>query len=62
MTLREAIVMQSIFRCETVVEISKIISIQPDPTIFFKTFFEMDWANLVQIFSFESRLVVSLMK
>ena len=27
MTLREAIVMQSIFRCETVVEISNIISI-----------------------------------
>ena len=61
MGLRELILVQSLFFLETSSEIMDLIELQPNNQLFFKSFMELDQANLIQILSFESRVVKKLL-
>ena len=61
MNLIELLLIQSVFNCETSVEIMELIKLQPSPKMFFKSFLELDLANMLQILSFESRVVKQLL-
>ena len=47
--------------CSSQAEINQLVSAQPKPTIFFKTFLELDGTNMVSILSFDSRSLKSLL-
>lgn len=61
MDLVEIILVQSIFLLDSSNEILELIDLQPNRTLFFKSFMELDLANLIQILSFESRVVKKLL-
>ena len=61
MSLIEVILIQSIFACKTQLDIIKLIQLQPDPSLFFKSFMELDNANMVSILSFDSRCTSKLL-
>lgn len=61
MTLIETIFIQGIFACKTMPDIIKLIFLQPDPSLFFKSFIELDNANMVSLLSFDSRCVNRLL-
>lgn len=61
MDLVEIILVQSIFLLDSSNEILELIDLQPNRTLFFKSFMELDLANLIQILSFESRVVRKLL-
>jgi hypothetical protein len=54
-TLRELMLFQSLYVCKTLSEIIDIVNDQPNPEVFYKSFFELDGANMVSILSFDSR-------
>lgn len=60
MTLRECLLCQSIYACKLQQDIVKLIEYQPNPQVFFKTFFELEKTNLVTILSFDSRCIKAL--
>jgi len=61
MTLIELILIQSIFSCQTLTNIYNLIELQPDSQLFFKSFLELDIANMVSILSFDSRCINKLL-
>lgn len=61
MSIHELVFMQSIFRCESCQKMSKLIELQPNPLIFFKSYMELDQSNMVQLLSFDSRIIKTLM-
>jgi len=61
MTLIEVILIQSIFACKSQQNIIDLIELQPEPSIFFKSFMELDIANMVSILSFDSRCINKLL-
>ena len=62
MTLHDLIMIQSMFLLDTVNEILTLIDIQPNKSMFFKSFMELDQGNLIQILSFESRIIKRLLQ
>lgn len=54
-TLRELMLFQSLYVCKTLSEIIDIVNDQPNPAVFYKSFFELDASNMVSILSFDSR-------
>ena len=46
MTLKDLILVQSVFQCETANEILELINLQPNHRIFYSSFMELDFANL----------------
>ena len=54
-TLRELMLFQSLYVCKTLSEIIDIVNDQPNPAVFYKSFFELDCSNMVSILSFDSR-------
>lgn len=60
-TLRELLLVQSLFVCKTVSDIVQLVEDQPNPTIFYKSFLELDGANLASILSFDSRSMAILL-
>ena len=61
MTLIELILTQSIFSCKSLTHIYNLIELQPEPSLFFKSFLELDIANMVSILSFDSRCIYKLL-
>jgi hypothetical protein len=61
MDLWEILLFQGIFCCSSQDEMSKIIEILPDATIFFKSYLELDLANLITILSFDGRSIKALL-
>lgn len=61
MSLIELILFQSIFACKYQQLIVKLIDLQPEPSLFFKSFMELDIANMVSILSFDSRCINRLL-
>ena len=59
-TLRELVFVQSVFKSNNVFHLIDLIKLQPNMTTFFKCFMELDKANLVTIFAFDSRIVREL--
>lgn len=53
-TLREMLVFKSLQLCKRMADIQDIVKLQPLPGIFFKSFFELDFSNMVSILSFNS--------
>ena len=53
---------QSLYVCKTLSEIIDIVTDQPDPEVFYKSFLELDASNMVSILSFDSRSMEYLLK
>jgi len=62
MKLKELILVESLFRLDSSGEIIRIIDLQPDCSLFVKSFMELDQSNLIQIFSFDGRVVTQLLE
>jgi len=43
-------------------EIEHIIHLQPNPALFFRSFMELNQANMIQILAFESRIIRTLLE
>ena len=54
-TLRELLLFQSIYVCKTLTDVVDIVNDQPDPKVFYKSFLELNGANMTSILSFDSR-------
>ena len=61
-TLRELLIFQSIYLCQTTSAIVEIVNDQPSPMIFYKSFLEFDGSNMVSILSFDSRSMQHLLQ
>ena len=48
--------------CKTLSEIVDIVNDQPNPSVFYKSFLELDCANMVSILSFDSRSMAYLLQ
>ena len=55
LTLRELMLFMSLYVCKTQSEIVDIVNDQPNPSVFYKSCFELDGSNMVSILSFDSR-------
>lgn len=53
-TLRELLILQSIYLCKTQNDIENLVRLQPNPKFFFKSFLEFDGANLLSMLAFDS--------
>lgn len=47
MSLRELMVIQSVFMCDSAMEVVKIIKLQPNPQLFQRSFMELDQSNMI---------------
>ena len=61
MDLWEILLFQGVFCCSSQDEMSKLITQLPDATIFFKSYLELDLANLITILSFDGRSIKALL-
>ena len=61
-TLRELLMIQSIYCCGTVSEVTEIVRDQPTPAIFFKVFLELELKNLLSYLAFDRRSIEHLLK
>lgn len=59
--LRELVMISSIFKLQTAFQVIDLIRQQPDLTLYFKSFMELDKANLISIFSCSSLVIRELM-
>lgn len=62
MTLREILVFQSFFISKTNSEILNLVKIQPNPSIFFKSFLEFDCLNMGSILAFDTKSMEWILK
>jgi hypothetical protein len=60
-TLRELLILQSIYVTSNASEVVELIKIQPDPRFFYKTFLELDCSNMVSILAFDSKSIQHLL-
>lgn len=60
-TLRELLLFQSLYVCNTQSDILKLVNSQPKPAVFYKSFLELDGTNMVSILSFDSRSMKELL-
>ena len=49
---------KSIYYCETLEKMAELISLQPTPRVFFKSFLELDLSNMLSVLAFDSHQVV----
>lgn len=61
-SLQELIMIQSLFLLDSANDIHTLIGSQPNKNFFFKSYMELDHSNLVQILSFESRIIKKLLE
>lgn len=54
--------LQSIFYCRSQNNIVNLIQIQPDASLFFRCFMELDKSNMVTILSFDSQCIKVLLR
>lgn len=60
-TLRELMLIQSIFACKTQSDIELLVQDQPNPTIFFKVFLELGIKSMISYLAFDSRTIKTLL-
>ena len=60
-TLRELLLFQSLYVCKTQSDILRLVQSQPFPSVFYKSFLELDCSNMVSILSFDSRSLKQLL-
>lgn len=56
-TLRELLILQSMYIAKTQSDIVNLVKKQPNPTFFYKTFLELDCMNVASMLAFDSRAV-----
>ena len=61
MTLRELLLLQSIYVCRTQSDILALVKDQPNPQVFYKTFLELNRSNMLNILSYDSRSMQCLL-
>lgn len=61
LALRELLLIQSIFLCRQQYDIVKLIDLQPDISVFLKASLELGKRNMLQILSFDSKSIASLL-
>jgi len=54
-TLRELLLFQSLYVTRTLSDMVKIVRSQPQPTVFYKSFLELNGSNMTSVLSFDSR-------
>lgn len=54
-TLRELLLFKSLFYCVSQSDILKLVMGQADPSVFLKSFLELDGTNMASILSFDSK-------
>lgn len=60
-TLRELMILQSFYLCKTQSDIFNLVRKQPTPRLFYKTFLELDCANMVSILAFDNGSIKTLL-
>lgn len=60
-TLRELILIESINNCRTEGDIQDLLKNQPNASMFYKSFLELNGANMVSILAFDSRCMKVLL-
>jgi len=60
-TLRELLLFESLYVCRTQSDIVNLVSQQPAPLVFYKSFLEFDCSNMASILSFDSRSMAALL-
>ena len=60
-TLRELLILQSLYISSTQTDIVNLVKLQPNPTFFYKTFLELDCSNIASMLAFDSRAVQYLL-
>jgi len=60
-TLRELLIVQSIFTCSTISEVSEIVADQPSPQIFCKVFLELNMKSLLSYLAFDRRSIETIL-
>ena len=53
--IRELLLLYSIYRCGNIADMVCFVRDQPDTSIFYKSFLELDLSNMVSILAFDSR-------
>lgn len=60
-TLRELLILQSLYVCQSQSEIVELIKLQPNPKLFFKTLLELDGSNMTSILASDSKSMAILL-
>ena len=60
-TLRELLIIQSLFTCDSQKNIGQLVNSQPNPTVFFKTFLELGFSSMFDFVAFDRTSVKSLL-
>jgi hypothetical protein len=60
-TLRELMLVQSLYASKTASDVSHLVALQPSPALFFKVFLELGMKSMVPYLSFDSRSVKSIL-
>ena len=60
-SLRELLLIQSMYCCHTQSEIEHLVNDQPNPSIFFKMFFELRFSTFLSFLSFDAHAMHSLL-
>lgn len=53
--------MQSLYLCKQIDNIIQLVQMQPNPSLFYKSFFELGSSNLTTILSFNSHNIAFLL-
>jgi hypothetical protein len=54
-TLRDLLLLKSLYICRTLADIITLVESQPNPSMLYKCFLELDGSNMTSILSFDSR-------
>lgn len=60
-TLRELLLFQSLYVSKTQSDIVALVKLQPNPSVFYKAFLELDCSNMCSLLNFDSRSMESLL-
>jgi hypothetical protein len=61
MTLRETLILQSFYLTKNNFEVVSLVQKQPNPSLLYKTFLELDCANMTSILAFDSGSMSALL-
>ena len=60
-SLRQLLLFQSLYVCKTQTDILSLIQEQPNPSVFYMPFLELDKTNMLNIMSYDSRSIQTLL-
>lgn len=61
-TLRELMLIQSLYSCKTASDVSQLVKMQPSPMIFFKVYLELGIKSMIPYLSFDARSLLHLLQ